>query len=122
MKLKLALAMMAALSPSMVMAQPVEPAATLKTTGEGQYEVWCAITPTSGDESTRYLQPGRDTLALSKVRRAECNYKTTSSGPVTVSLQGSEWACPFAAATEGTCQATFGKGTFGSFNLRRKQH
>lgn len=122
MKLKLAVASITALSSIAIAAQPLETQPMLRASSEGQYEVWCKITPTSGEETTRYLQPGRDALGLSKVRRAECNYKAGSSGPVTVSVTGSDWACPFAVAADGTCQSTFNKASFGSFNLKRKPH
>lgn len=120
MNLKFALALIGALSPALASAQTADPQASLKTKGEGHYEVWCKITPTSGDETTRYLEPGHDTLNLARVRRASCNYKAGSTGTVTVTLSGTDWNCPFRAATDGACEQAFNHSSFGSFELKRK--
>ena len=119
MNCRLAVAALAALSPAVVAAQPAELQGMLRTSGDGQYEVWCKITPTSGEESTRYLQPGRETLSLGRVRRASCTYKITSGQPLSVALTGADWACPFASASGTDCTQAFAKGS-GTFELKRK--
>jgi len=120
MKAKLILAVLAAAATSPALADTPAPQSVLTSSGAGRYEVWCKVTPMSGDEATHYLQPGRDTLPLGKVRRADCNYKATSAGPLTLKLAGSEWNCPFKVAADAACEATFAQASFGSFDLRRK--
>lgn len=120
MKASLALAAVVALTPAAALAQTTDPQPALVTTGAGQYEVWCKVTPMSGEEATRYLQPGRATLALAKVRRADCNYKATSAGPLTLTVSGAEWTCPFTKDSAAACEVSFPANSFGSFELRRK--
>ena len=103
-------------------AQTADPIPTLSSSGAGQYEVWRKVTPTLGEEATRYLQPGRDSLPLSKVRRAECSYKANSAGPLTLKLIGAEWNCPFAKSTEAACEVTYAAAAFGGIDLKRKGH
>lgn len=120
MKASLALAAAVALTPATAFAQTTDPQPAFVTAGAGQYEVWCKVTPMSGEETTRFLQPGRATLVLAKVRRADCNYKATSAGPLTLTLSGPEWTCPFSKGSAATCEVSFPATSFGSFELRRK--
>ncbi len=119
MSAKLAVTILAAAASSAV-AQTSVPQPVLATSGAGQYEVWCKVTPMSGEETTRYLQPGRDVLPLGKVRRADCNYKATSAGPLTLKVSGAEWNCPFKVPADTACETTLAPTSFGSFEMRRK--
>lgn len=116
---KIAFAFLALLAQSPASADVAEPPAVLTSSGTGKYEVWCKLAPTSGDDVTLYLQPGRDKLALARVRRADCSFKASSAGPLTVKLSGSGWSCPFKVAAEAPCEMTAPAGSFGEFRLRR---
>jgi len=120
MKASLTLAAVIALTPAAALAQTTDSQPALVTAGVGQYQVWCKVTPMSGEEATRYLLPGRATLVLAKVRRADCNYKATSAGPLTLTVTGAEWTCPFSKDSAATCEVSFPATSFGSFELRRK--
>lgn len=119
---KIAFAFLTLLAQSPASAEVAEAPAVLTSTGTGQYEVWCKVAPTSGDDVTLYLQPGRENLALARVRRADCSFKASSTGPLTVKLSGSGWSCPFKVAAEGPCEMTAPAGSFGEFRLRRTSH
>lgn len=99
---------------------PVAPVVTIKASGQGGWEILCHVTPTSGDETVRGLAPDRDTFATANIRRATCNYKNASTGPLTVSINSTAFACPFKLPAEAPCETQFGKSQFGSFELRRK--
>jgi hypothetical protein len=97
-----------------------QPVATLKVSATSGYEMWCQITPSTGEEVTRSVDPARGVLAMRNPRRATCTYKFNSGIPVSVAFTGSAWACPFVVTASGGCEHTFDKASFGTFDIRRK--
>ncbi|RQW40504.1 hypothetical protein [Novosphingobium sp. LASN5T] len=99
---------------------PATPMVTVRGTGQGSWEMLCHVTAPGGDETIRAVGPDRPVLALTSLRRATCNYKNGSAGPLAVAIETTQFACPFAGAAEGTCETQFKTGAFGSIELRRK--
>ena len=98
---------------------PSAPAVTIKGSGAGKWEVLCHVTSNGGDETVRALEPSRDTFATNNIRRATCNYKNGSTGPLTITVISSTFTCPFKGAAEGECVTQYNKGAFGTFEVRR---
>lgn len=101
-----------------VSAQTADSQPALTVSGETEYEVWCTISPSSGDEVTRYLDPRRPTLPLKGARSAHCRYKVADEA-ITLTLTGAGWSCPFKGA-QTECQMIAAKRAFGEFDLHRK--
>jgi hypothetical protein len=93
---------------------------TLRASGEGQWQVWCSITPRGSDAFTRFLEPGRDTFSSRTMQLASCNYKNASAGALTISVDGPSWQCPFPLTADGKCEQSFRASAFGAFDLRHK--
>jgi|EndMetStandDraft_8_1072994.scaffolds.fasta_scaffold02570_12 hypothetical protein len=99
---------------------PATPQLTIRGTGQGSWELLCHVTSPGGDETIRAVGPDRPVLALTNLRRATCNYKNGSAGPLTVAVETTQFSCPFVGAAEGTCESQLKPGAFGSIELRRK--
>lgn len=100
---------------------PSAPAVTIKASGQGHWEILCHVFSGSGEETIRAIEPGRDTLTVSNVRRASCNYKNASTGPLAVAVTSDALTCPFKVAADVPCEAQFGKSDFGTFELKGKR-
>jgi hypothetical protein len=86
--------------------------------GQGNWEMICHIVA-NGDQQVRVLGPDHNTYADSKMQRASCDYKNTTSAPLVITIAGVS-ACPFKDASSDSCALTVAKGRAGSFNLKVK--
>jgi hypothetical protein len=78
------------------------------------------MSPNHGDAVIRYMEPGRETFSSDNVSRAECQYKNGSKAPLTITIEGTAWQCPFPTSQDAKCEQTIAKAQFGDFDLKRK--
>lgn len=100
---------------------PSAPVISIKGSGSGNWEVLCHVTSNGGEETVRGLTPSRDTLATNNIRRATCNYKNASTGPLTIAVSSTAFPCPFNVEADAQCAAEFGKSEFGTFEVKGKR-
>lgn len=99
---------------------PASPQVTIRGSGQGNWELLCHVGVVGGDETIRAVGPDRPMLALANARRVTCNYKNGAAGPLTVSIETTQFSCPFAGAVDGACEGQIKASAFGSIELRRK--
>lgn len=116
---RISIAAMLLLAGSASQAAPGDRPVSLAVSGEGKWQTWCHITPESGEEYVRALEPGRATFTSPNMRRATCKFQSTSAGPITI--EGDAWACPFPVVGGGACAKTAARSTFGDFEIKRKR-
>lgn len=93
---------------------------SVAVTGQGASDVWCHITPKSGEEFVRYFRAGTP-FASTNVRRATCSFKNSTATPMTITLGGDAWACPFPVSAAGACTKEVEARGNGDFDLKRKR-
>lgn len=102
-------------------AAPSDHPISITASGQGQWQMLCHVTPESGEENVRVLEPQRAAFTSTNMRRATCNFKNASTGPTTITIEGAAWACPFPVSDGGTCAKTIAASAFGDFELKRKR-
>ncbi|RZL78526.1 hypothetical protein [Sphingomonas sp. CARO-RG-8B-R24-01] len=103
-------------------ADPAPTPTVMTITGEPGASMQCHVFPRNGDEYVRFLDNGRTSLSAPALRKLECEYKGSSHGPATITINSPTLACPFKGATADACAITLRKGAVGSFEAKEKRN
>lgn len=106
---------------SVAQARPASPI-EMTVAGEGKWSISCTLERPNGIIDREKLKPdntGRAVLKRDSLGHGSCEYRLRDK-PITVSVSGDSWACPFQVAAAGDCRATLAAGTAGTMQLRKR--
>ncbi len=119
MRLKFLTAVALLVSGSAAQAAPEDQSLSVTVSAGGASDVWCHVTPNAGSDFVRYFRPGAPFTSAS-VHRATCSYKNSTAAPISITIKGDAWACPFPVAGGGACTKEIEARDSGDFALKRK--
>lgn len=102
-------------------ADPAPTPTVMTITGERGASMQCHVFPKGGDEYVRFFDSGRNSLSANGLRKLECEYKGSSHGPTTITINSPTLACPFKDASADACAITLRKSAVGSFEAKEKR-
>ena len=106
----------AALMTSAYPAGAVNPPIAIAAHGEGAWYIRCDIEASASDIVLIELSSSRQSYADAHLRRANCRYQAGRS-PLSVTITGAGWTCPFRGAPEGGCEIVIPRMGSGEFRL-----
>lgn len=120
MRLKFLTAVALIVSGSAAQGAPEDQSLSVTVSAGGASDVWCHVTPNAGSDFVRYFRAGAP-FTSANVRRATCSYKNSTAAPMSVTISGDAWACPFPVSGDGACTKAIEARGSGDFALKRKR-
>ncbi|MFA6122203.1 MAG: hypothetical protein WCS75_06415 [Sphingomonas sp.] len=104
-------------------ARATAPDAFLMTAkGDGGWSIWCDYEQRGAGDVKREVAPDKNhsgALTIAQLNHGACHY-TGGSGPLTITISGDAWACPFKVATDAACEKIIARLDSGEFKLTRR--